>query len=211
MKIVNKSLRSLSLSALALLLGTTMIGCGGMEGDEAIETQESALTTSTGPTLGNYFYGTVTDSAGRSNTYYWMTCASNQVVVGWHRAQQKVLCVNLPANVRRVSTSLQLPGQSSQVNGMQACPSGQYIQGIANSGTTGYLLCAAFWNNTTNQPVLWSGGAPTTDSSSQSVSVYGFSSPNMHVCPSTAIGGGAWDAKGMVGLHIKNEVLSCVK
>lgn len=212
MNIVKKSFRSLTLAALALLTSTAMIGCGGMEGEgeESIQIESSPLTTSSGPTLGSYFYGTMTDSVGKSTTYYWMTCGANQVVVGWHRAQQKVLCVNLPPNISRVTTSLQLPGASAQVNGMQSCPGGQYIQGIANSGTTGYLFCAGFKNNTTGQPVLWSGPVGT-DSGSQSASVYGWSSPNMHVCPATSLGGGSWDSKGMVGLHIKNEYLACVK
>lgn len=212
MNLVNKSFRSLTLAALALLTSTAMIGCGGMEGEgeESIEIADSPLVTSSGPTLGSYSYQTLYDSAGKSSYRPWMTCGANQVVVGWHRAQQKVLCVNLPPNIQRVTTSLQLPYASAQVNGMQGCPGGQYIQGISNSSSTGYLYCAGFKNMTTGQPVLWT-GVPQTDSGSQSNAVYGWSSPNMHVCPATSLGGGSWDSKAMVGLHIGNEYLACVK
>ena len=204
------SIGVLKLAAAAVVLAGCGAADGGSGSDEEVGAETAPLITSTGPTIGSYSYRTLYDSTGKQFTAAWMQCGTNQVVVGWHRMQQKVLCVNLPPNIVSTNTSLQLPGASAQINGMQGCPSGQYIQAIANSGSTGYLYCAGFRDTTTNTPVLWT-GTPTTDTGSQSNIVYGFSSPTMHVCPATSLGGGAWDSKVMVGLHIGHEYLACVR
>jgi len=202
--------RLLCASALAFLAAGA-VGCGAaVEGaeEESVMSEESPLIATSGANYVGYSYYSTLCATGSSQCVYgpWMKCANNQVAVGLHKANQKLVCVTLPAGNVPGNATLQVPGASSQILGMQACPAGQYIQGIATSGNSSWLYCRQF------SGIGWSSWNATSDSgtasTSQSGPVYSLY-PNAHVCPATALGGGYYNAKAMVGVHLSNNVFAC--
>lgn len=209
MKTLNMRNHVLGLTALTLLLAGATAGCG-TEADDDVSSEPSALISSSGASVvSSYQRYKITDTNGvESPDLMWMQCGANQVVVGLHKEQQRVFCLPLPGENTPQETSLQLPYKSRTVLGMQGCPDGQYIQAIANSGTTGYLLCRKFaglgWTTAFKD-------YGTDANTSWSSKVYNLS-PTAHVCPATKVGTmGKFDANAMVGLHLGGNIFACAK
>jgi hypothetical protein len=187
----------------------------GSEDEDAVTTVESALTSVAGANYVSASWQTLC-TAGTSNCVsgYWMKCGPNQIAVGLHKANQQVVCVDVPpGNAPRNDANLEVPGNSHQILGMQSCAAGKYVWAIANSGSSSWLLCRSYdglgWSNqdasTTNNAFADNG---TNSSTSQSGPVYNLF-PNAHVCKATPLVGGQYNASAMVGVHLSTNTFAC--
>lgn len=132
-----------------------------------------------------------------------LNCGAEEVMVGVHLAQNKVICAALNFDYK-VGTRITDPVHGTQVSSnpvMHGCPPDFLIQGMKDFGGAEELTCVSLRNNQGQALTLTRGvhdGRGPNDNGTQST-IYGLT-PTMHVCGTDL---------AMRGIHQSQNDLFC--
>jgi hypothetical protein len=111
-------------------------------------------------------------------------CAQDEVMLGIHLNQQKVICASLNYGYRIANRYIDTPGETEVPGNMHGCKPNYVIQGLTRYGLDEALLCVSLKDvlgRTLGLPIGYVDGRGPDDNGTQST-IYGLDSPKMHVC-----------------------------
>ena len=184
-------------------------------GSEAVESAPASLlavgTLYAWYTTAQFVLATTvrTDSNDKQEEAVWMACKTNEIVVGVHFNDRKLICAKLKTGWTTISSFFDTWEEKTSVSSnpsMHGCADGAFIRAIGILGANSEHLECVYLKGP-NGSIYYSSnhvhdGKGPNDNGSQSNNVYNLSNPVMHVCPK---------GYGMVGVHRSYNDLYCGK
>jgi hypothetical protein len=130
-------------------------------------------------------------------------CAQDEVMLGIHINQQKVICASLNYGYRIANRYYDAPWHTEVPGNMHGCMPDYVIQGLSRYGSNEYLLCASL-KDAGGRPLHFAFSyvdGPGPDNNGTQSTIYGLDSPKMHVCPTQY---------AMAGIQVANNDLYCI-